>query len=184
VVEIGFERGNPVSVDAERLDPVSLIRRANALAGAHGFGRLDMIENRVVGIKSREIYETPGLLLLIRAHQELESLTLAADVLRTKRQLEMQWADLVYQGLWFGPLKEALDGFMDRTQATVNGTVRIRLHMGNATVIGRGSADSLYVPDMATYGSEDRFDHRAAEGFIYVWGLPTRMWAAARRGDS
>jgi argininosuccinate synthase len=184
VVEIGFERGNPVSVDAERLDPVSLIRRANALAGAHGFGRLDMIENRVVGIKSREIYETPGLLLLIRAHQELESLTLAADVLRTKRQLEMQWADLVYQGLWFGPLKEALDGFMDRTQATVNGTVRIRLHKGNATVIGRGSADSLYVPDMATYGSEDRFDHRAAEGFIYVWGLPTRMWAAARRGDS
>jgi argininosuccinate synthase len=182
VVEIGFERGNPVSVDAERLDPVSLIRRANALAGAHGFGRLDMIENRVVGIKSREIYETPGLLLLIRAHQELESLTLAADVLRTKRQLEMQWADLVYQGLWFGPLKEALDGFMDRTQATVNGTVRIRLHKGNATVIGRGSADSLYVPDMATYGSEDRFDHRAAEGFIYVWGLPTRMWAAARRG--
>jgi argininosuccinate synthase len=184
VVEIGFERGNPVSVDAERLDPVSLIRRVNALAGAHGFGRLDMIENRVVGIKSREIYETPGLLLLIRAHQELESLTLAADVLRTKRQLEMQWADLVYQGLWFGPLKEALDGFMDRTQATVNGTVRIRLHKGNATVIGRGSADSLYVPDMATYGSEDRFDHRAAEGFIYVWGLPTRMWAAARRGDS
>ncbi|MCP9900694.1 argininosuccinate synthase [Cyanobium sp. Cruz CV13-4-11] len=184
VVEIAFEQGNPVAIDGERLDPVALIRRANALAGAHGFGRLDMIENRVVGIKSREIYETPGLLLLIRAHQELESLTLAADVLRYKRQIEMSWADLVYQGLWFGPLKDALDGFLDRTQATVNGLVRIRLQKGSATVVGRSSAsDSLYVPDMATYGAEDLFDHRAAEGFIYVWGMPTRLWAARRRGD-
>ena len=182
LVEIGFEQGFPVSIDGERLDPVSLIRRANALAGAHGFGRLDMVENRVVGIKSREIYETPGILLLIRAHQELESLTLAADVQRTKRQLETQWADLVYQGLWFGPLKEALDGFIERTQATVNGSVRVKLHKGNATVVGRSSeTNSLYVPDMATYGAEDRFDHRAAEGFIYVWGLPSRLWAAQRR---
>lgn len=182
MVEIAFEQGNPVAIDGVRLDPVSLIRRANALAGGHGFGRLDMIENRVVGIKSREIYETPGLLLLIKAHQELESLTLAADVLRTKRQLEMAWADLVYQGLWYGPLKDALDGFIERTQRTVNGSVRLKLHKGNATVIGRSSSsDSLYVPDMATYGAEDQFDHRAAEGFIYVWGLPTRLWAAARR---
>ncbi|MFN9693584.1 MAG: argininosuccinate synthase [Synechococcaceae cyanobacterium] len=179
IVEIGFEGGNPVSIDGERLDPVSLIRRANALAGSHGFGRLDMIENRVVGIKSREIYETPGLLLLIRAHQELESLTLAADVLRYKRQVEASWADLVYQGLWFGPLKQALDGFIEATQGGVNGSVRVKLHKGNAIVIGRRSeADSLYIPDMATYGAEDRFDHRAAEGFIYVWGLPTRLWAA------
>ena len=182
VVEIGFERGNPLSIDGVRLDPVSLIRQANALAGRHGFGRLDMIENRVVGIKSREIYETPGLLLLIRAHQELESLTLAADVLRYKRQIEASWADLVYQGLWFGPLKAALDGFLDATQVTVNGIVRIRLHKGNATVIGRSSPDSLYVPTMATYGSDDRFDHRAAEGFITIWGLPARLWAAARKG--
>ncbi|MCS5693196.1 argininosuccinate synthase [Cyanobium sp. FGCU-6] len=183
IVEIGFARGNPVSLDGVALDPVSLVRRANQLAGLHGFGRLDMVENRVVGIKSREIYETPGLLLLIRAHQELESLTLAADVQRTKRQLEMQWADLVYQGLWYGPLKEALDGFLDCTQKSVNGTVRVKLHKGNATVIGRrSSSDSLYVPDMATYGAEDRFDHKAAEGFIYVWGLPTRLWAASRRG--
>jgi argininosuccinate synthase len=181
-LEIGFEAGNPVSLDGERLDPVTLIRRANELAGSHGFGRLDMIEDRVVGIKSREIYETPGLLLLIKAHQELESLTLAADVLRAKRQLEMQWADLVYQGLWFGPLKDAIDGFMDRTQAVVNGSVRIRLHRGNATVVGRSSAsDSLYEPSMATYDAGDQFDHRAAEGFIYVWGLPTRLWAASRR---
>ena len=171
-----------MSIDGERLDPESLIRRANALAGSHGFGRLDMVENRVVGIKSREIYETPGLLLLIKAHQELESLNLAADVLRAKRQIEMQWADLVYQGLWFGALKDALDGFIERTQTSVNGTVRIRLHKGNATVVGRQSAtDSLYVPDMATYGAEDQFDHRAAEGFIYVWGLPIRLWAANRR---
>ena len=181
-IEIAFEQGNPVAIDGERLDPVSLIRRANALAGSHGFGRLDMIENRVVGIKSREIYETPGLLLLIRAHQELESLTLAADVQRYKRQIEASWADLVYQGLWFGPLKQALDGFLDRTQATVNGSVRIKLHKGNATVVGRSSSsDSLYVSDMATYGSDDRFDHRAAEGFIYVWGLPTRLWSARHR---
>ena len=181
-IEIGFEAGNPVSIDGVRLAPVELIREANRLAGMHGIGRLDMIENRVVGIKSREIYETPGLLLLIQAHQELESLTLAADVLRTKRQLEMQWADLVYQGLWFGPLKEALDGFMDRTQTHVNGTVRLRLHKGNAIVTGRGSSDSsLYVPELASYGSDDQFDHRAAEGFIYVWGLPIRLWSAARR---
>jgi argininosuccinate synthase len=182
VVEIGFEQGNPVSIDGARLDPVSLIRRANALAGSHGFGRLDMIENRVVGIKSREIYETPGLLLLIRAHQELESLTLAADVLRSKRQLEQQWADLVYQGLWFGPLKDAIDGFVERTQTAVNGSVKVKLHKGNATVVGRSSAsDSLYVPTMATYDAGDQFDHRAAEGFIYVWGLPTRLWANRQR---
>jgi argininosuccinate synthase len=182
LVEIAFEAGNPVAIDGERLDPVALIRRANALAGLHGFGRIDMIENRVVGIKSREIYETPGLLLLIRAHQELESLTLAAEVQRVKRQLETTWAELVYQGLWFGPLKEAIDAFLDRTQTTVNGSVRVRLHRGNATVVGRSSAsDSLYVDSMATYGSDDRFDHRAAEGFIYVWGLPTRLWSARHR---
>ena len=182
VIEIAFEQGNPVAIDGVRLDPVSLIRQANAVAGRHGFGRLDMVENRVVGIKSREIYETPGLLLLIKAHQELESLTLAADVLRAKRQIEMQWADLVYQGLWYGALKDALDGFIERTQASVNGTVRVKLHKGNATVVGRqSSSDSLYIPDMATYGAEDQFDHRAAEGFIYVWGLPTRLWAANRR---
>lgn len=181
-VQIVFEAGNPVSIDGVRLAPVELIREANRLAGMHGIGRLDMIENRVVGIKSREIYETPGLLLLIQAHQELESLTLAADVLRTKRQLEMQWADLVYQGFWFGPLKEALDGFMDRTQTHVNGVVRLRLQKGSAIVTGRSSSDSsLYVPEMASYGSDDQFDHKAAEGFIYVWGLPIRLWSAARR---
>jgi argininosuccinate synthase len=159
-----------------------LIRKANDLAGNHGFGRIDMIENRVVGIKSREIYETPGLLLLIRAHQELESLTLSADVLQIKSQLEREWANLIYQGLWFSPLKEALDGFFDRTQTAVNGVVRVRLYKGNAIILGRGStSNSLYMPGMATYGRDDQFDHKSAEGFIYVWGLPSRLWAAAKR---
>ncbi len=181
-IEIVFEGGNPVSMNGERLNPVPLISHANALAGKHGFGRLDIIENRVVGIKSREIYETPGLLLLILAHKELESLTLTSDVLRIKNQLERQWADLVYQGLWFSPLKDAIDSFIDRTQIYVNGLVRIRLHKGNATVIGRSSpSNSLYVPEMATYGSDDKFEHELAKGFIYIWGLPSRLWAGIQR---
>ena len=113
---------------------------------------------------------------MIKAHQELESLTLSADVLRTKLQLEMQWAELVYQGLWFSPLKEALDGFFERTQIDVNGVVKVKLHKGNAIVIGRSSLNnSLYIPNMATYGKDDQFEHKAAEGFIYVWGLPSRF---------
>jgi len=181
-IEITFEAGNPVAIDGEFLEPVPLIRKANDLAGNHGFGRIDMIENRVVGIKSREIYETPGLLLLIRAHQELESLTLSADVLQMKSQLEREWANLIYQGLWFSPLKEALDGFFDRTQTAVNGVVRVRLYKGNAIILGRGSfSNSLYMPGMATYGRDDQFDHKSAEGFIYVWGLPSRLWAAVKR---
>tara|TARA_B100000029_G_scaffold53881_1_gene48884 strand:+ start:231 stop:1454 length:1224 start_codon:yes stop_codon:yes gene_type:complete len=181
-IEITFEAGNPVAIDGEFLEPVLLIQKANDLAGKHGFGRIDMIENRVVGIKSREIYETPGLLLLIRAHQELESLTLSADVLHMKSQLEREWANLIYQGLWFSPLKDALDGFFDRTQVEVNGVVRVRLYKGNAIILGRGStSNSLYMPDMATYGSDDQFDHKSAEGFIYIWGLPSRLWAAAKR---
>ena len=181
-IEIDFEAGNAVALNNERLAPVQMIKQLNKLAGKHGFGRLDIIENRVVGIKSREIYETPGLLLLIRAHQELESLTLSADVLRMKVQLEREWSDLVYKGLWFSPLKDALDSFFDCTQVEVNGRVRIRLHKGNAIILGRESiSSSLYMPNMATYGSDDQFDHKSAEGFIYIWGLPSRIWAAAKR---
>ena len=180
-IQISFEKGNPVAIDGEELNPVDMLRKANQLAGLHGLGRLDIIENRVVGIKSREIYETPGLLLLIRAHQEIESITLPSDVLRTKTLLERQWSELVYQGLWFSPLKEALDSFMDNTQRYVNGIVRIRLYKGNAIIVGRDSLnDSLYIPDMATYGSEDRFEHKLAEGFIYIWGLPSRIWSSKR----
>ena len=182
VIEIAFEKGIPVAINGVSLDSVDLISQANQLAGKHGFGRIDMIEDRVVGIKSREIYETPGLLLLIYAHQELESITLTADVLRTKSQLERQWADLVYQGLWFTPLKKALDGFVNITQQDVNGVVRIRLHKGNATVIGRSSVQSsLYNPKLSTYGKEDQFEHNLAKGFIYIWGLPSRIWSASRR---
>ncbi|WP_320677691.1 argininosuccinate synthase [Prochlorococcus sp. MIT 1300] len=181
-IEIAFEGGRPVAIDGECLDPVELVHRANSLAGKHGIGRIDLIENRVVGIKSREIYETPGLLLLIQAHKELETLTLAADVLRTKANLEAQWADLVYQGLWFGPLKEALDGFIKNTQEYVNGLVRLRLYKGNSIVIGRASSEnSLYKPEMATYGDDDIFDHKAAEGFIYIWGLSSRVWAESSK---
>tara|TARA_Y100001968_G_scaffold263830_1_gene252524 strand:+ start:5915 stop:7120 length:1206 start_codon:yes stop_codon:yes gene_type:complete len=180
-IEILFQSGNPIAINGVRLDSVTLMRQVNSLAGKHGFGRIDMIENRVVGIKSREIYETPGLLLLIKAHQELESLTLSADVLRTKNQLERQWAELVYQGLWFSPLKEALDAFFDRTQSDVNGCVRMRLHKGNAIILGRNSDTSLYISDMATYGTDDKFDHKAAEGFIYMWGLPSRLWALSKK---
>ena len=181
-LEIEFFEGNPVAINGERLEPIDLIKRVNLLAGENGYGRIDMIENRVVGIKSREIYETPGLLLLIKAHQELESLTLAADVLRVKSQLEVKWSDLVYQGLWFSPLKDAIDSFFNTTQAYVNGIVKIRLFKGNLTVVGRSSQKhSLYIPEMATYGSDDKFDHQAANGFIYIWGLPSRLWASIRR---
>ena len=178
-IEISFEQGYPVSIDGKVLDPVALLRAANSLAGKHGFGRIDMIENRVVGIKSREIYESPGLLLLIKCHQELESLTLSADVLRTKSQLEREWSDLVYQGFWFSPLKNALDSFIDTTQEDVNGTVKVKLHKGNAIITGRkSSSNSLYLSDISTYGAEDTFDHTSAEGFIYIWGLANRLWAS------
>tara|TARA_B100000214_G_scaffold348700_1_gene300970 strand:- start:12 stop:1214 length:1203 start_codon:yes stop_codon:yes gene_type:complete len=178
MVDILFEKGYPVAINGERMDPVYLIKEANRLAGKHAFGRLDIIEDRVVGIKSREIYEAPGLLLLIKAHQEIESLTLTADLLNTKFRLERQWADLVYQGFWFSPLKEALDGFINCSQKHVNGTVRVRLFKGNADVVGRKSKNnSLYVSDMSTYGSDDNFKHQSAEGFIYIWGLPSRIWS-------
>ena len=181
-VEIFFEEGNPVAINGIELEPVDLIRKANYIAGKHGYGRIDILENRVVGIKSREIYESPGLLLLIKAHQEIESLTLSSDVLSTKFNLERKWAELVYQGFWFSPLKEALDSFFDKTQEDVNGSVKIELYKGNATVIGRKSyTNSLYIPNLSTYGNEDKFDHQSANGFIYIWGLPIRLWSAIKK---
>ncbi|QFZ92500.2 argininosuccinate synthase [Synechococcus elongatus] len=176
-IELGFDKGLPVTLNGQALEPVALIQQLNAIAGEHGIGRIDMIENRLVGIKSREIYETPALLVLIQAHQDLESLVLTADVSQYKRSIENSWSNLVYNGLWYSPLKAALDAFIQQTQARVTGTVRLRLFKGNATVVGRSSELSLYSPDMATYGAEDRFDHKAAEGFIYVWGMPTRIWS-------
>ena len=176
-VEIGFERGIPVSINGNKLSPVELITQLNEIVGKHGFGRIDMIENRVVGIKSREIYETPALLALINAHRDLESLTLTDDITSYKRGIEQTYSELIYRGLWYSPLKEALDAFIQKTQERVSGSVRIKLFKGNATIVGRQSANSIYTPDLATYGAEDKFDHKAAEGFIYIWGLPTRVWA-------
>ncbi|OIP71196.1 MAG: argininosuccinate synthase [Oscillatoriales cyanobacterium CG2_30_40_61] len=176
-IEIGFENGVPVSLNGETMDGVQLIGKLNEIAGNHGVGRLDMIENRLVGIKSREIYESPAMIVLINAHRDLESLTLTADVTRYKRGIEETYSQLVYNGLWYSPLKAALDAFIQQTQERVSGVVRIKLFKGNATIVGRKSANSLYSLDLATYGSEDVFDHKAAEGFIYVWGLPTRVWS-------
>jgi argininosuccinate synthase len=176
-LDIGFEKGLPVTLNGTSYEPVSLIRTLNEQLGKHGFGRIDMIENRVVGIKSREIYEAPALLALILAHRDLESLTLTADVTQYKRGIEDTYSQLVYRGLWYSPLKQALEGFIERTQERVTGTVRLKLFKGNATIVGRQSASSLYALDLATYGSEDEFDHKAAEGFIYIWGLPTKVWS-------
>ena len=180
-VEIGFEKGIPVSINGETPDAIALITQLNEMAGKHGVGRLDMIENRLVGIKSREIYETPAMLVLIDAHRDLESLTLTADVAQYKRGIEQTYTQLVYNGLWYSPLKDALDAFVLSTQERVTGTVRVKLFKGTHSVVGRKSDYSLYTPDLATYGKEDAFDHEAAKGFVYVWGLPTRVWAETGR---
>ncbi|AFZ46060.1 argininosuccinate synthase [Cyanobacterium stanieri PCC 7202] len=181
-LEITFEQGTPVAVNGIALSPVALVTKINEVAGNHGVGRIDMIENRVVGIKSREIYEAPALLVLIKAHEDLESLTLTSDVTHYKRaHIDETYSRLIYEGLWYSPLKNALDAFVEETQKRVSGTVRIKFFKGNATVVGRKSEYSLYDSDLSTYGEEDQFDHKAAEGFIYVWGLSTRVWAEKTR---
>ncbi|MGF1460899.1 MAG: argininosuccinate synthase [Leptolyngbyaceae cyanobacterium] len=181
-VEIGFNNGEPISLNGKERPITQLVGELNAIAGNHGFGRIDMVENRLVGIKSREIYEAPALLLLIAAHRDLESLTLTADVTQYKRNVEETYSQLVYNGLWFSPLKLALDAFINQTQEYVSGVVRIKLYKGNAQIVGRQSDNALYSEALATYGADDSFDHRAAEGFIYIWGLPTRVWSH-RMGD-
>jgi argininosuccinate synthase len=181
-VDIGFEKGIPVSLNGVMLDPVTLVERLNEIAGNHGVGRLDMVENRVVGIKSREIYEAPALLVLIDAHRDLESLTQTADVTHYKNTVEEIYSQLIYRGLWYSPLKEALDAFIVKTQERVTGMVRVKFFKGNANVAGRKSDYSIYDAELATYGMEDQFDHKAAEGFIYIWGLPTKVWAQKMRG--
>ena len=176
-VEIEFDSGVPIGLDGKHLGAVELFETLNGIAGTNGVGRVDMLENRLVGIKSREIYETPALIALIAAHRELESLTLIKDVTQYKQGLEQTYGQLVYNGMWFSPLRHALDGFMRETQKRVSGTVRMRFHKGNAVCVGRKSPYSLYSENLATYSAGDSFDHRAAEGFIYVWGLPTRVWS-------
>jgi argininosuccinate synthase len=180
-VEIGFEQGIPTTLNGKTPNPVALITELNEIAGRHSVGRIDMIENRLVGIKSREVYETPALSVLIQAHRDLESLTLTADLLHYKRGIEETYSQIIYNGLWYSPLRDALDGFVKKSQDRVSGTVRLKLFKGHAIVVGRKSAYSIYSPNLATYGAEDTFDHKAAEGFIYVWGLPTRVWSQKLR---
>lgn len=180
-VEIGFEQGRPVSLNGNALAPVALVSQLNEIVGRHGVGRIDMVENRLVGIKSREIYEAPALLVLIHAHRDLESLTLTGDVTQYKRNIEQSYAQMIYNGLWYSPLKAALDAFILQTQTRVSGTVRVKLFKGNAIMAGRKSENTLYTDELSTYGADDKFDHKAAEGFIYVWGLPTRVWAQKNR---
>jgi argininosuccinate synthase len=180
-VVITFEGGNPVAIDGETVTPLQAVAELNRRAGAQGVGRLDMVEDRLVGIKSREVYEAPGAIALITAHQELENVTVERDVARFKRTVDQRWGELVYDGLWFSPLKSALDAFIDDTQKYVSGEVRLTLHGGRATVTGRRSDASLYDFGMATYDTGDTFDQSLAKGFVQLWGLPSRMASARDR---
>jgi argininosuccinate synthase len=179
-VTIDFEQGIPVKLNGEVLDPVQLLHMLNETGGKHGIGRIDLVENRLVGIKSREIYEAPAATILHFAHTELERLTLEKSVFHLKNQLSAEYANLIYNGLWFSPLREALDAFVRQTQATVTGTVTVKLYRGTTAVAGRSSPYSLYNPQLATYTKEDQFDHSSAEGFIHIYGLPTKTYHQAR----
>ena len=183
-VEVEFEQGVPVAIDGERLDLVSLIARAGAIAGAHGVGRIDMIENRLVGIKSREIYETPAAALLLAAYGGVEELVCERDLAHTKQQLALQYATLIYNGLWYSPLRLALQAFMDQVTGAVTGTAKVKLYRGSCAVVGRIADGSLYDHGLATYEEGDSFQHGAAAGFIHVWSLPTKTWAAATQPDT
>lgn len=185
-VVITFDAGVPVAVDGETVTPYQAILELNRRAGAQGVGRLDMVEDRLVGIKSREVYEAPGAIALITAHQELENVTVERDLARFKRGVDQRWGELVYDGLWFSPLKRALDAFIDDAQRHVSGEVRLTLHGGRATVTGRRSEASLYDFGMATYDTGDTFDQSLAKGFVQLWGLPSKMAAArdARLGSA
>ncbi|HVC68660.1 MAG TPA: argininosuccinate synthase [Acidimicrobiales bacterium] len=183
-VVIGFEQGVPVTVDGRSLPLADLIADLSAIVGGYGWGRLDMVENRRVGIKSREIYECPAALALILAHADLEDITLERDVAHEKARLEPRWAELVYDGLWFSPLKEALDAFFASTQRSVTGEVRLSLAPGICAVSGRRSPLSLYDHGLATYDSTDTFHHADAEGFVRLWGLGVATWSARQGGPA
>jgi argininosuccinate synthase len=175
---IGFERGVPVSLDGAALPLFELITRLNELVGSYGWGRLDMVENRRVGIKSRETYEAPAALALMLAHEDLESITLERDLQREKKRLEPRYAELVYDGLWYSPLKQALDAFVDESQRHVTGEVRLRLEPNRCFVVGRRAPQSLYDYGLATYDAADQFRHADSEGFVNIWGLGIRTWSA------
>lgn len=178
-VVITFDAGIPVAIDGTSVTPLEAIEQLNELAGKHGVGRIDMVEDRLVGIKSREVYEAPGAVALIAAHEELEALTLERDLARYKRGVEAEWSNLVYDGLWYSGLKRSLDVFIDDTQRYVSGDIRLTLQGGRATVTGRRSEQSLYDFSLATYDTGDTFDQSLSKGFIELWSLPSKI--SARR---
>jgi argininosuccinate synthase len=178
-VIITFASGIPVALDGQQLSALEIIERLNALAGKHGVGRIDVVEDRLVGIKSREVYEAPGAMALIEAHEALEALTLERDLGRYKRGVEAEWSNLVYDGLWFSGLKRSLDVFIDDTQKYVSGDIRLKLQGGRATVTGQKSEQSLYDFSLATYDTGDTFDQSLSKGFIEIWSLPSKI--SARR---
>jgi argininosuccinate synthase len=171
-VSIDFEQGVPVAVNGQKMDSVSLVKLLNTIGGKHGVGRIDMVENRLVGIKSREVYEAPAGMILHFAHQELERITLEKSVAHYKSLISKEYSTLIYNGLWFTPLREALQAFIDKTQEKVTGLVKVKLYKGTIRISGRTSPYSLYDPGLATYTIEDQYDHSASEGFIKIYGLP------------
>ena len=179
-VTIGFEKGIPVSVNAQTLDPIALMREINKIGGRNGIGRVDIVENRLVGIKSRGVYETPGVTLLMQAHKALESLTLDRDTLHYKQGVGLKYAELVYNGMWFHPLKEALDAFIDSTQVTVTGEVRLKLYKGSSMPVGRKSPYSMYSADLATFEESD-YNQADATGFINLYGLQLKEAAKVKK---
>jgi argininosuccinate synthase len=180
LITVAFERGVPVALDGERLGPVALVEKLNRVAGAHGVGRLDLVENRLVGIKSRGVYETPAGTVLHVAHRELERLVLDRNTFHFKQTVSVRYAQLIYDGLWFSTLREALAAFVDETEKEVTGEVRVRLFKGRAEGVGRRSPRSLYRQDLATFGEGMAYDHKDAEGFIRLFGLPERVRALTR----
>ncbi|WP_368975492.1 argininosuccinate synthase [Caldifermentibacillus hisashii] len=176
-VEIRFEKGVPVALNGVPMKLAALIQELNEIAGKHGVGRIDHIENRLVGIKSREVYENPAALVLINAHKEMEFLTLPREVTQFKTQIESQYAKIIYEGLWYSPLRPAIDAFIEETQKSVTGTIKVKLFKGNHVVVARKSPVSLYNEELATYSAGDLFDHNAAVGFIKLWGMPTKVYS-------
>jgi len=176
-VEIEFDSGTPVVVNGEKMSPASIITYLNKLGGTHGVGRVDLVENRLVGMKSHGVYETPGGTILLAAHRELESLVLDRQTIQFKDMVALKYAELTYDGMWFTPLREALDAFVDSTQGPVTGTVRLKLFKGNIIPAGKKSKFSLYREDFATFGMDDVYDQSDAEGFIHLYGLPLKVRA-------
>lgn len=182
-IEIGFVQGKPVSLNGQEMPLYQLILELNKIAGKHGVGRIDHVENRLVGIKSREVYEAPGAITLILAHRELEFLTQPRELVQFKPIIEQKLTNVIYEGLWFSPITDALKAFVAETQKFVTGTVRVKLFKGHAIVVGRKSASSLYDMNLATYGTEDTFDHKAALGFIELYGMQTKLFSQVNRKD-